>query len=233
VRLSRPVLAMCVAGALIASGCTVRQAGSPSNRFVKHGKPKTEYPVSVLQPSKDAQRLKQELAEVRELALRSAPPARAQPLSLESTDPALMAALRELGAHPNAATHLAVATAYRRLGVFDQAFEHFDAARALDGKSAAAYDGLARIWRDAKRPDLALAEASRAVHYAPNSPETLNTLGTVLLALGNVAEASKAFARALALDPTASYARQNSALAARLRLAREPQEPVRPPEQQP
>ena len=226
---------MCVAGALLASGCAAaRQAESSSNRFVKRGKPKTEYPVEILKPSpKDAQRLKQELAGVRELALRSVPPARAQPPSLESTDPSLVSALRALGAQRTAASHLAVADAYRRLGVFDQALEHYDAARAFDGKSAAAYDGLARIWRDAKRPDLALPEASRAVHYAPDSPEILNTLGTVLLALGNVPEASKAFARALALDPTASYARQNAALATRLGLAREPQEPTRPPEQQP
>jgi tetratricopeptide (TPR) repeat protein len=184
---------------------------------VKRGKPKTEYPVEILTPRQDAQRVKQELAEIRELARRSSPPVRTQLPSLESTDSALMDALRELGVYRTASAHVAVAAEYRRLGVMDQALEHYEAARLVDRTFAAAYDGLARVWRDTRRPDLALGEAVRAVHYAPRSPETLNTLGTVLLALGNVAEASKAFAKALALDPTARYAQRNAELAARLK----------------
>jgi len=106
-------------------------------------------------------------------------------------------------------------------------------AKPFDRKSGAAYDGLARIWRDSRRPDLALSEATRAVHFAPRSPEIMNTLGTVLLALGNIPEARKVFATTLALDPTAAYARQNAALAARLTWTPEPQHGPHPPGHEP
>jgi tetratricopeptide (TPR) repeat protein len=232
VRWFRPVLAVWVAAAAFAAGCVVRQDASASP-FVKRGKPKTEYPVKMLMPPDDAERLKKEQADVRELARQSVRPPRPQLESLESTDPALKEALRAIGAHPTVGGHLAVAAAYRRLGVVDQAIEHYDAALALDRKSAAAYDGRARLWRDSKRPDLALPDATRAVHYAPQSPETLNTLGTVLLALGNVPEAQRTFARVLALDPTAAYAQRNSAIAARLAPPLAPHEGAASPESEP
>ena len=189
------------------------------NRFLKTGKPKTEYPAVVAQPDSESQAIKEAreqeraLAKAREEARRSGPPPRQLSPRLESTDSALMQALRELGSSRSAATHLAVAHEYRRLGILDQAFDHYTAAQKLDRRSAAAYDGSARIWRDVKRFDRALADATRAAYHAPESPEILNTLGTVLLAAGNPVEARKVFSKALAMNPDATYARYNIRLA--------------------
>jgi tetratricopeptide (TPR) repeat protein len=189
------------------------------NRFLKAGKPRTEYPAVVAQPDSESQAIKEAreqeraLAKAREEALRSGPPPRQLPPRIEATDPGLMQALRELGSSRSATTHLAVANEYRRLGILDQAFDHYAAAQKLDRRSAAAYDGSARIWRDVKRFDRALADASRATYYAPESPEIMNTLGTILLAAGNPGEARKVFSKALAMDPDATYARHNIRLA--------------------
>jgi tetratricopeptide (TPR) repeat protein len=208
-----------VAAALVTAGCAVRQSGTygSGNRFLKNGKPKTEYPATVeaAGADKDKKGREQELAKARELALRSGPPLRNPSPTLEATDPDLTNALRDLGRGPASATrHLAVGDAYRRHGVLDKALEHYLAAQKLDRRSAAAYDGSARIWRDAAHLDRALADASRAAYFAPQSPEVLNTLGTILLAAGNVAAAQAAFTKALAINPAAEYARHNANLAA-------------------
>jgi tetratricopeptide (TPR) repeat protein len=184
------------------------------NRFLKTGKPKSEYPAEISKPRPDDKRQAEESAKARALALRQGPPLRPALPSLEATDATLVAALRDLRARKSAPQHIAVGDAYRRLGVMDLAVEHYEAAKSLDRRTPAAYDGLARVWRDARRPDLGLPEATRAVHYAPASPEALNTLGTVLFALGDLVEARKAFEKALAIDPSAEYARHNLALAA-------------------
>ena len=69
---------------------------------------------------------------------------------------------------------------------------------------------LARIWRDWGLPGL----GTRAGHRArPTSIRTSasaeNTLGTLLDALGQPAEARQAFVRALALDARAGWALNN------------------------
>jgi tetratricopeptide (TPR) repeat protein len=189
------------------------------NRFVKTGKPKTAYPAVVAPPEaetqaiKDAREQERALAKAREEAVRAGPPPRQLSPRLEATDAALMQALRELGGGRSAGRHLAVAHEYRRLGILDQAFEHYTTAQRLDRRSAAAYDGSARIWRDVRRLERALADASRAAYFAPESPEIMNTLGTILLAAGNPREARNVFSKALALNPDATYAQHNMRLA--------------------
>ena len=136
--------------------------------------------------------------------------------TIEASDPALVAALAGVSAQPTAISHRAVAARYVRLGVLDQAHEHFSAAVALDPTDAASWDGLARIWRDWGFPHLALSDAYRAVYYAPDSPTVHNTLGTVLQALGKWPAARAQFERALALDVTAAYALSNLCHAWRL-----------------
>jgi tetratricopeptide (TPR) repeat protein len=217
VSLPRPILAVGLAAITVlgAGGCATRQSGAIGNRFLKTGKPKTEYPAVVTPPDAESPAIKETreqeraLAKAREQALRAGPPPRQLSPRLEATDPALMQALRTLGGSRTAASHLAVAHEYRRLGILDQAFDHYAMAQRLDRRSAAAYDGSARIWRDVNRLDRALADASRAVFYAPQSPEIMNTLGTILLAAGNPGEARKVFSKALALNPDATYARHN------------------------
>ena len=68
---------------------------------------------------------------------------------------------------------------------------------------------MARLWRDAGFPQLGLADAHRAVYFAPASPEARNTLGTILQALGHRQLARQEYERALKMNPKASYALNN------------------------
>jgi len=72
-----------------------------------------------------------------------------------------------------------------------------------------AYDARARIWRDWGFPQLGMPDADRAIYYAPRSAAAQNTQGTLLAALGRFDEAQRAFEKAIALDPEASFARTN------------------------
>jgi tetratricopeptide (TPR) repeat protein len=136
--------------------------------------------------------------------------------TVEASDAALAAALLSVSTQPTAASHRAVAAGYLRLGILDQAHEHFSAAVALEPRDATSWDGLARIWRDWGFPHLALSDAHRAVYYAPASAVAHNTLGTVLHRLGQRAAARAEFEQALALDVTAAYALTNLCRAWRL-----------------
>ncbi len=132
-----------------------------------------------------------------------------QPLLIERTDAELRAALAALAGGPTPSKHRAVAAAYARLRVSDLAYEHYTAALALDPADGAAYDALARLWRDWGFPGVALADAHRAVYHLPRSAAARNTLGTVLHALGQLDEARNAYRMALRLDPAAAWALSN------------------------
>src|SRR5204863_3932219 len=58
-------------------------------------------------------------------------------------------------------------------------------------------------------PSMAMADARRAVFYAPRSAMAANTVGTVFQALGDFAEAKRWYAQAINLDPAAWYALNN------------------------
>ena len=130
-------------------------------------------------------------------------------MTLESSDPALSAALVRLALLPTAEAHRQVALEYRRLGVLDQAHAYFTKAVTLDPNDATALDALARIWRDWGFPERGMAEAQRAVQLAPASASAANTIGTLFEALGHATEARDWYVRALWLDPNASYALNN------------------------
>jgi tetratricopeptide (TPR) repeat protein len=129
--------------------------------------------------------------------------------TVEASDPGLARALTAVALLPSPATHRAVAREYRRLKVDDAAFDHLKAATRLDPADALAYDQLARIWRDWGFPNLGLADASRAVYYAPQSAAAHNTKGTLLAAVGQQDAARREFETALSLDPDASFAVEN------------------------
>jgi tetratricopeptide (TPR) repeat protein len=93
--------------------------------------------------------------------------------------------------------------------VRDAAYRHYNAAVKLDARDAAAYDGLARVWRDWGLPQLALSDAYRAVYFAPASAAFHNTLGTVMQSLGRHDDARAAYDRATLLDAQAAYAFNN------------------------
>jgi tetratricopeptide (TPR) repeat protein len=148
------------------------------------------------------------IGKVRRLSVAAAP--KRQTLeTIETRNFELRDALHALEAGATPARHRRVAEAYRSAGVLDQAYDHFVAARNLDSRDAAAYEGLARIWREWGSPHLGVGDASRAVYYAPRSAAARNTLGTLLHMTGQPAQARRAFERALALDPGAAYAWTN------------------------
>jgi len=130
-------------------------------------------------------------------------------MTLEAQDERLSAVLLALAIAPRAETHRQAAIEYRRLGVMDKAHEHFSNAVRLEPSDAASYDALARIWRDWGTAHLGLADAYRAVHYAPNSAAAANTLGTLLQSIGNIEAAKLWYARAITLDGDAWYALNN------------------------
>ena len=129
--------------------------------------------------------------------------------TLEATSPALQTALLALAVHPSTRGYLDVAAAYRAAGVHDKAYDYLNEAVHRDPTDAALHDAVARAWRDWGFPDRGLPAASKAVYYAPQSAEARNTMGTVLWALGQRAEARRAFEAAVALDAGAWYAWNN------------------------
>lgn len=128
---------------------------------------------------------------------------------IEGRDPALKDALAALVKAPSAAAHLRVGQEYYRLRIRDLAFDHYSDALTFDGRSAAAFDGRARVWRDWGFVALALGDAHRARHYQPASATVRNTLGTVLELRGLCHEALAEYREALRIEPGAGWAQQN------------------------
>jgi hypothetical protein len=152
-----------------------------SNPFVKSGKPAIDMgkPIKVAKAAKvekGSRGAHHHAPEVR-------PSSNLLP-TVESTDRALSAALLRLAIAPTPEAHLAVAERYRVLGILDMAYEHYLRASQIDRTDASAYEGLARTWRDWGFPQLGMADASRAVYYAPASASAHNTWGTMLAAVG-------------------------------------------------
>jgi tetratricopeptide (TPR) repeat protein len=129
--------------------------------------------------------------------------------TIEKQDEALGKALQDLFVRPTAGALRDVGEEYLRLRIFDDAYDHFMNALKLNPRDAQARDGLARVWRDAGFLDLGLSEAWRAVYHAPKWAQAHNTLGTVLYALGNAADAQRQFELAASLDPDAGYPLSN------------------------
>jgi Flp pilus assembly protein TadD len=149
------------------------------------------------------------IAKARAAAAEARPPLRQQLPTAEAADPRLAAAIAVARLVPSPETLRAAATEYRRLGIVDRAHQFLLDALRLNGRDTATYDALARLWRDSGVPGAALADAHRAVYYAPSSAVAHNTLGTVFQALGRRKDARKEYERAVTLDPTAAYALNN------------------------
>jgi tetratricopeptide (TPR) repeat protein len=158
--------------------------------------------------SSRATRAEQEAAAAHAIAVAVRPERRQLP-DAESTDARLREALEALTKKPTAAAHIRVAREYHRLKVFDDAISHFDAAVDLERRNAPAFEGRARVWRDTGLLAQALADANRAIYFAPGTAGHRNTLGTILEALGQFEQARLAYERTLTLDPGAGYAEEN------------------------
>jgi len=154
--------------------------------------------------------LREYIQKVRHLSASAKPtPSKDAAETLETRDPALAAALLELMAAPTAERHRAIAERYLELGVLDLAYRHFNDALALNPRDGAAYEGLARVWRDWGMAEVAVGDAHRATFYAPQSASARNTFGTIMQALGLYSDARSAYEQAFSLDPNAAYATNN------------------------
>jgi len=196
-------LAAVLLSSSVMAGCA--HSGAASNRYL-HGRP-SEY---TLPAPVDAAASEADLAStVRRLqAEATREPTVAAP-TVEATDVELRDALAVAAAAPSSESHRRAAAQFLRVGITDQAADHLSAAIALDPRDAAAYEMLARLWRDWGFPGEALGDAHRAAYYAPDSAASHNTLGTVLHRLGRYADARGRYEQALILDPTAVYALNN------------------------
>lgn len=185
--------------ALLGAGCASARTRPPAPAPEAGAAAAAEASAGTLSPYMGA---------VREVSRRARPVS--QPaLTAERWSPELAEALRSHEAAPTAGNKVRLAQIYWRLGILDDAYKHFNAAATLDPGEGAAWDGLARIWRDWRMPGVALGHAHRAAYASPGSAAAHNTLGTVLLVLGKVDDARKQFGAAISLDPGAAYARNN------------------------
>ena len=159
-----------------ATACATHPAGS--SRFVKG----TAGYVDIGGPVANATTADTAAVEraVREAQVKRAGEPRASLPVVEGRDPALKDALAALVKAPSAAAPRRVGQEYYRLRIRDLAFDHYSDALTYDGRSAAAFDGRARVWREWGFVALALGDAHRARHYQPASATVRNTLGTVL-----------------------------------------------------
>lgn len=161
---------------------------------------------AALTPDPDA--LAHFIAQVRKLSM-EARPGKPPAATIEGSDSRLIAALAAAAVSPSIERLQDVAGEYARIGVNDRAYEYLMQSLARDRHRAATYDALARLWRDSGFPERGLADAHRAVYFAPSSPIAHNTLGTILQRVGARAAARLEFQRALQLDPAAVYALSN------------------------
>ena len=193
----------------VASGCAAR-GRSFSNRFVKAGEPSTSFDVPGDTPRIDP-KPESLSAYVRQLRTLQANARTTISLgnSIEAHDPVLASALLKLKMLPTAANHREVARAYTAAGITDFAYRHYQRALQILPCDSSALEGLARLWRQWGTPELALSEAHRAVHCSPGSASAYNTLGTVLVALGQLEQARAAFEFAGRLDGRAAFALNN------------------------
>ena len=183
------------------SGCAMRQSRTPQP---------ASPPVNAAPPAAAPESLSEYMQKIRHLS------ANARPLNkneaaemLETRDPAIAAELLLVSSQPTAERYRSLAERYRERGVLDAAHRNFNRAIALNPRDAAAYEGLARVWRDWGLPALALGDAHRATYFAPQSASARNTYGTVMQALGRYDDARVAYELASRLDSKGAYAVNN------------------------
>lgn len=201
----RFVPAAVLVAAAVSSGCSARDSRL-AGRFVRPGEP--AYTIEAEATTRPKAELQDYMRKVRALQAQRKTKTTLLP-TIEANNPALSRALLGVALHGDAESHLRVARAYVEAGVPDFAFRHYQRAVAVDGCHAAAYDGLARLWRDWKMPEQAMGEAYRGLRCAPDSAPLYNTLGTIMQSVGQLANARQAYAKALALAPAAAYALNN------------------------
>lgn len=183
------------------SGCAMRQSRTPQP---------ASPPVNAAAPAAAPESLSEYMQKIRHLSANARPLSKNESVeTLETRDPAIAAELLRVSSEPTADRYRSLAEKYRERGVLDAAYRYFNRALALNPRDSAAYEGLARVWRDWGLPELAVGDAHRAVYYAPLSASARNTYGTIMQALGRNLAAKVAYELAGRLDPEAAYAVNN------------------------
>lgn len=100
----------------------------------------------------------------------------------------------------NAAAHLGLAEAERRLGFLDRAAGHYEYSLKTWGDQASIWRDYAEVLGDARMPADALKAVERSVALTETAPARLDQ-ARFLWRLGRKAEAFEALARAESLDP--------------------------------
>jgi tetratricopeptide (TPR) repeat protein len=212
-RLQSVAALVCVvgAGALAGSACaTAPRTDRLKSHLIRRAPESAEKPPELAPELAPQDSFEAVISKIRHLAANARPAGmRRSGTTVEHTDPRLAEAVALLEAFPTAAAWRLVAAEYVRLGILDAAYDHYRRAVQLDPRDAAAYDGLARVWRDSGFPHLGLGDARRAAYFAPYSAEAHNTLGTLHHALGQRRSARDAYEFALMLEPGAAYALNN------------------------
>ena len=143
------------------SGCAIRQSRTPQQ---------PSPPVNAAPPAAAPESLSEYMQKVRHLSANARPLNKNEAVeTLETRDPAIAAELLLVSSQPTAERYRSLAERYRERGVLDAAYRNFNRAIALNPRDGAAYEGLARVWRDWGLPGLALGDAHRAIYYAPQS----------------------------------------------------------------
>ena len=181
------------------SGCAARRAGF-AQKFVKPGEPTIELgdPPAPRQSAVIFRSTRGSCGSCRPRRRRK----RHLLPTIESRDPVLERGAVAGGCwRRHAANHRLVAAAYRRAGVADYAFRHYQRALRLDSCDSAALQGIAQLWRDWGMPDLALGDAYRAVSCQPKSPAAPTTRwARCSRRSASMRAQTRAYERALLLD---------------------------------
>ena len=133
-------------------------------------------------------------------------------------EPAIAALERARRADPSSAlAALSLGTAFLVFGDHVRAKEELEAALALEPEMARAYASLGVLAAFGERPEEAARLWGRALELAPDDPDTLLNLSTLLWRTGRREEARPRLERFLAIAPPARYAADIAEARSRLR----------------
>jgi Flp pilus assembly protein TadD len=204
---SRATVAVAMSIGIAAGACAPNRKPDLSAVLIKRGEP--SFSFDALDHVPQVNHTRQVPVPSRRATDGSPHPRYSTVATVETTDKALARVLAELRTDESTENHRRAAAEYRRLRILDKAYDHLTAASKLDSECGEVFAERAQIWRDWGFPQLGLSDAHRGVFFAPNSALAVNTLGTLLQAVGARDAARSAYLRVLSLDPDASYALSN------------------------
>jgi Flp pilus assembly protein TadD len=191
-----------VAGVCMGAACVHHRPATTADRFLLHKEAKAAAKTTEAAPQVPSE---EAIGKLRELMASARPSPKESTPTLETSDQALAASLRNAAARPTAENLLEVGAAYHRRGLLDQAYTYYERSLRLDSRRAQTHEAVARLWRDGRLPQLGLADIHRAIYLSPASAVARNTLGTLLQALGLHDDARGAYKMAVLLDRHAGY----------------------------